>query len=192
MADARQFLLMWVVAGLALLFSVPAGATSVKALGLAEMTGQADRIFYGQCLETEEDLDENGIPSTYVRFQVSRGVKGVSTGDEILVKFHGVQERAMHVGEGERVVVPMRTAGLSSKAYRVGDDYLLFLYPESRLGFTSPIGAGQGRFEVLSDRSAVNPLGNRFLKDALHPTGGGAISLDRLINDVEALVVHGK
>jgi hypothetical protein len=154
------------------------------------MTREAGKVFYGKCLDVSVELDENNIPSTYARFQVVQGVKGTFDGEELLVKFHGAQREALKVREGESAIVPLKTMTLSSKAYLPGVDYLLFLYPESSLGFTSPIGGGQGRFEVLPDKSVLNHLGNRFLKDAHNPSEGGAVPLKQMLKDVSALVVH--
>ena len=35
--------------------------------------------------------------------------------------------------------------------YNVGEEIVLFLYPESKLGLTSPVGQGQGKFIVRND-----------------------------------------
>jgi hypothetical protein len=55
----------------------------------------------------------------------------------------------------------------STAEYQVGQELVLFLYPESQYGLTSPVGAGQGRFRVLRDASGgaliVNEAGNRGL-----------------------------
>lgn len=174
---------------LGLFFSLSLFATTVLPVGLHQMVDQADKIFYGRCLDTSSELDENGIPSTYAHFRVLEAIRGVQVDEEVLVKFHGVSDDSLHVGEGQASVVPFKTMTLSPKAYAKGSDYLLFLYPESRLGFTSPIGAGQGRFEVLPDQTVLNPLGNRFLKDTLHPGQGGAVPLRELLRDVQGLIL---
>jgi hypothetical protein len=53
-------------------------------------------------------------------------------------------------------------------AHRVGEEVLLFLYPESQYGFTSPVGAGQRKFvvgddPVLKQRVLVNSVDNAHL-----------------------------
>lgn len=51
--------------------------------------------------------------------------------------------------------------------YRKGGEVLLFLYPNSRYRFTSPVAGGQGRFRIVRDRQGraygVNGFQNRGL-----------------------------
>jgi hypothetical protein len=48
--------------------------------------------------------------------------------------------------------------------YNIGDEVVLFLYGESRLGFTSPVGLGQGKFSVRyfpnGEKKVVNENNN--------------------------------
>ncbi len=144
-----------------------AGAATVLPLSLDQLAAQADRIFVGRCESVTVALDERGVPATYARFQVEEGLKGVAGGGTILVKQFGDARTALKVAEGESAVVSPKTMTLAGAAYRPGASYLLFLYPESDRGFTSPVGGGQGRFEILSSGPsalAVNPLNNRFLE----------------------------
>ena len=149
-------------------FSPGVRAASVLPLSLDQLTRQAGQIFVGRCQDVETSLDEQGMPSTSVRFRVEQGLKGAESGATLLVKLYGIARAPLHVGEGESSIVSPKTMTLSAGGYRPGAEYLLFLYPESELGFTSPVGAGQGRFEISKDTStaalAANPLGNRFLR----------------------------
>src|SRR3989338_1480915 len=164
----------------------------VLPLDLSQMSRQAGRIFVARCHGVETDLDENGIPATFVRLTVLDGIKGVETGDELLVKEFGDSRGIPPVAEGQSAIVPMKGMSLVSGSYRPGSEYLLFLYPESSLGFTSPIGAGQGRFEVSEGgpagvvglKTVVNPLGNRFLR----ALGNGPVDLETMVNKVKGLV----
>jgi len=166
-----------------ILYSVPSSATMVLPLDLRQMTEQAGRIFVGRCDDLSQDLDENGIPATYAHLTVTQGIKGAQTGETILIKQFGVIRWPLDVREGEKAIVPMKTMTLSSGPYQPGADYLLFLYPESSLGFTSPVGAGQGRFAVITTAAvgaaalmttATNPLDNRFLGS--FPEGPAALN----------------
>ncbi|HEX5038479.1 MAG TPA: hypothetical protein VFX30_15095 [bacterium] len=166
-------------------------AASVLPLSLSQLTGQAGRIFVGTCVSLTTDLDENGIPATYARFAVSDGVKGAASGETILIKQFGTSRAPLKVGEGESAVVPMKTISLAASPYEAGKDYLLFLYPESDLGFTSPVGAGQGRFEIqspsqagLKTASAVNPLNNRFLETFRE----GPVALPEMVKKIKEMV----
>lgn len=190
---------------LAVIFSTffPLGTiwgTMVLPLDLPEMTRSAGKIFIGHCQEASLDLDENGMPATTVRFHVLKGLKGVGNGEDLLIKQYGVQREPLKVREGERAIVPMKSMTISGKGYEVGEDYLLFLYPESSLGFTSPVGGGQGKFQVFMEeeqgdaqaRIVLNPLGNRFLNGFSLPPEGGAIELNRMVERVERLMKYEK
>jgi hypothetical protein len=53
----------------------------------------------------------------------------------------------------------------AGERYRVGEQVLLFLYPNSRLGLTSPVGGAQGRFAIDEfSRVLPNPANNRHIK----------------------------
>jgi len=169
---------------LAFLFPfTPIWGTMVLPLNLKQMTKQAEKIFVGRCQESAVELDENGIPATYVRFQVLQPLKGVSEGETVLIKQYGVLKEPLQVREGEKAIVPLKSISLSPKGYRPGEEYLLFFYPESILGFTSPVGAGQGKFEVLTDKQGLkvvqNPASYRL-----------PVKFDRMIETVQKLVVH--
>jgi hypothetical protein len=77
----------------------------------------------------------------------------------------------------------------------------LFVHPESILGFTSPVGLGQGCFRVRSDEGAPmveNDVGNRNLgvpagaaRTLAAPSVADAtapLSLDAFVGRVRALV----
>jgi hypothetical protein len=166
--------------------------TMALPLNLSQMTEQAGTVFVGRCLESSPELDENRMPATLTRFEVLNGIKGVSTGEKILIKTYGVAKEPLDVREGEKAIVPLKSMTLSGGGFRPNEEYLLFLYPESRLGFTSPVGGGQGKFEILTGRQGeklvLNPFGNHFLKE--FPASGRPIQLEKAIETVQKLVVH--
>ena len=57
--------------------------------------------------------------------------------------------------------------------FREEEEVLLFLYGDSSSGFTSPVGLGQGKFTIFSDKNgksmAVNGFWNRNLFRKLSP-----------------------
>jgi hypothetical protein len=162
-------------------------ALTVLPFSLSQLSEQAGRIFVGRCESVETALDEHGWPSTYARFQVTEGLKGAATGGTVLVKQFGAAQKAISVGEGESAVVSPKTMTLSGGTYRPGAEYLLFLYPESDLGFTSPVGGGQGRFEIGGSGAsalAVNPLNNRFLKTLRE----GPVPLNEMVQAIREIV----
>ena len=142
---------------LALNASVPAHASQVRGIDLEQMTRRAARIFSGRCIETEVIFDPAlGRDVTVATFQVHRAVKGVA-GNTVTVRMDGAGGDA--------------PAGLP--AFQAGEDVILFLYGESAQGFSSPVGLGQGRFKVITDkqgrRLALNDFGNRNLLTGLRP-----------------------
>jgi hypothetical protein len=70
-----------------------------------------------------------GPASTMITFQVDRGIRGILTGQNLTIhEWAGLWDR------GER--------------YRVGEHLMLFLYPPSKLGLTSPVAGAMGRFAL--------------------------------------------
>lgn len=86
-------------------------------------------IFSGTVLKVEH-LRSAGFPGvTQMTFRVESAIRGARRGQTLLVR-----EWAGLWNSGER--------------YRPGERVLLFLYPESKLGLTSPVGGPSGRYEV--------------------------------------------
>ncbi|QQR80865.1 MAG: hypothetical protein IPJ69_01560 [Deltaproteobacteria bacterium] len=185
-----------------LFFASMAEATMVVPLNLSQMTDQSEKIFRGRCLDITTELDENQMPATYVRFQVLEGLKGVSEGETVLIKQYGSMQdpRAVlhsndRIRDGEKIIVPMKSLSLSANSYELGKEYLLFYYPESSLGFTSPVGGGQGLFDISVDshgqKRVVNPLNNQFLKEVKRLKGvEGATNLGEIETTIQSLVLQ--
>lgn len=74
--------------------------------------------------------------STAITFQVEHAIRGTSTGQSLTI-----HEWAGLWTNGER--------------YRVGQRVLLFLYSPSKLGLTSPVAGGMGRFAMDSQGQVV-------------------------------------
>lgn len=137
-----------------LLFTSSSWATMVLPLHWSQMTRQASQIFVGLCTETSEELDESDLPATYVRFRVSNGIKGSTTGEDVLIKQFGVERDSLPaLREGDSAIVSTKSMKLPGGGFRKGTQYLLFLYPESSMGFTSAVGGGQGQFEIQGEAS---------------------------------------
>lgn len=95
-------------------------------------------IFYGRCKDVKVATDERGLTSTIVTYEVFRGSKGVDP-KEVTFKVFGSAS-----GMTGRVST-IRGMPL----FYVGREDVLFLYKESELGFTSPIGFWQGALPVI-------------------------------------------
>jgi hypothetical protein len=76
--------------------------------------------------------------------------------ETVAITFH-VEQAIRGSASGEKLTISQwMGAWTSGQRYRVGERVLLFLYPPSKLGLTSTIGGGLGRF-------AVDPAGHVLL-----------------------------
>ncbi|MGA7217935.1 MAG: hypothetical protein WBX38_06450 [Candidatus Sulfotelmatobacter sp.] len=118
-----------------------AHANSFETLLFRQVTRSAGLIFSGQVVSIEQVKSTAGINSgsTAVTFHVEHAIRGTSAGKNLTIReWAGLSDR------GER--------------YRVGERVFLFLYPPSKLGLTSPVAGGAGRFAVNSrDEIAMSP-----------------------------------
>jgi len=124
---------------LILLLQAPAHGAVLKELNLAQLCGQASTIFSGVCIERGTD-DPSVLSFT---FKVLHMIKGQPS-DTITVRMH------------KKAAVIAR-----APVYTVGEEVILFLYPESTEGFTSPVGFGQGRFLVSLDAAGEKVVANQ-------------------------------
>jgi hypothetical protein len=91
----------------------------------------SDRIFSGTVLQVEHrnPASSSALATTRIVFRVDEGIRNVRRGQTV-----EINEWAGLWQSGER--------------YHPGERVLLFLYPPSRLGLTSPVGNRAGRFPV--------------------------------------------
>lgn len=159
-------------------------------LNLDALAETADRVFVGTCIGIK-DIKKDKLAKVHVvkyTFQISEGIKGVDGKTEINFK----QWKAT-----------TREAG-----YKIGEKYVLFLYPNSRLGLTSPVGFLQGQFNINTDSIShrefvINKLGNKGLYKNLkaqstdehyhsHPGEGTSeatlIERDEFVKNLKAIV----
>jgi len=157
MAICSRFLARVGAAALVIGAALPAGAASLRPVNLPEMVERSNRIFVGRAVDEWTGRDERGLPATVTTFEVSRTLRGGPL-SSVKVKQLGVTS--------------VQPDGLATwieglPRYRRGAEYLLFLAPDSRIGFTSPVGAFQGAFEIrTADRgrkAALNGLNNANL-----------------------------
>lgn len=133
-----------------------AHATSVRSLNLDELTERAGKIFAGRCVQISSADDAAlGQPVTTATFAVDRAVKGVA-GRSVTIRFLG-----------------------GDPTFAVGEEVVLFLYEESALGLTSPVGLGQGKLAIKRDKLGtpivVPPFAGSFLRN-LEPATRTALS----------------
>lgn len=89
----------------------------------------AGMIFSGTVLKVEH-MRSAGFPGvTQITFRVESAVRGLRRGQSLTIReWEGLWD------SGER--------------YRTGERVVLFLYPPSKLGLTSPVGGALGRYEI--------------------------------------------
>ena len=140
-------------------------------LNLEEITSASDRIFTGICTSIEEieDDPESKLPVFKYTFKIIEAIKGLQGKEEVTFK---------------QWKPTARNAG-----YDVGEKYVLFLYPNSERGLTSPVGFLQGQFNVEKKgfirRSEVvrNKLNNKGLNRNFRTQKKVEIKEDQYIND---------
>jgi hypothetical protein len=131
-----------------------AGAVQVLPVNLEGLVEKAGLIFEGTCLSVDYRTDEQGLLSTYTTFTVHQLWKGPLSQTLTIKTYGGIK------GSLKAVIPGMPT-------FRPGETVLLFLHPASEIGFTSPVGMGQGRFKIFTApdgrKKAVNDDNNRHL-----------------------------
>jgi hypothetical protein len=101
------------------------------------VTQNSGYIFAGTVKAVERVAPKrNGVATVQINFHVDEGMRGVRTGQMLTIR---------------------EWAGLwqSGERYRPGERVLLFLYPPSKLGLTSPVRGPMGRFRIGPDGQIV-------------------------------------
>lgn len=118
--------------------SLQAAATSVLPVSLQRMAQTAEMIFHGTAIGNEVRLDQaSGRVATYTSFKVIEVIKG-NPGATHTIKQIGGQLPGSNV----RLMIH------GVPRFDVGEEYVIFLPKASSLGFASPIGLSQGKFDI--------------------------------------------
>jgi hypothetical protein len=134
---SRAFLLALAFASLAASLATPLAA-QVRAINLAEMARSTGVAFVGTVAERHSGLDENGDIVTWTTFRVEQPIGFVATPLVTVKQLGGTANGLSHY--------------LSHMRYFQPDERVLVMfYPTSSIGFTSPIGLGQGVWSVSGD-----------------------------------------
>ena len=139
-------------------------------LNLEEIIEAAGLIFSGVCTNVEniENDPEANLPVYKYTFKVTDAIKG--TGNREFITFKQWQATSKDAG------------------YNIGEKYVLFLYPESKLGLTSPVGFLQGQFNVeirgflLKKEVVKNKISNKGLSRNLRSQKSVEIKEDGYLN----------
>jgi hypothetical protein len=128
------------------------------------MTAHAGTIVAGRivALRSGSHPQYHNIGALYVTVQVSETLKGSPTDRFTFMQFAG---RAASSGPSGRVSMAQTLPEMPG--YRVGEEVVLFLYPASSAGFTSPVGGEQGKFVIQrptgQPATVISDGGNRLL-----------------------------
>jgi hypothetical protein len=121
-----------------LLCSLQAAATSVLPVSLQRMATTAAIIFHGTAISNEVKLDQaSGRVATYTTFKVNEVIKG-DPGTTHTIKQIGGQLPGSNVRQLIHGV----------PQFAVSQEYVIFLPKASSMGFSSPIGLSQGKFDI--------------------------------------------
>lgn len=143
------------------ILGAPAGAASVRLLALDEIIDGAALSFEGKCVENRTERDSNGFIVTYTTFAVKESLKGEVGTTHTIKQIGGVL-----ASEG----ISYKVDGVPS--FAVGQDYVLFLHGVSKIGFSSPVGLGQGRFMIQRDETGVKVTNGRDFRSMTAGTDG--------------------
>ena len=140
----------WIVCCVMLSSVVPLSsqASSMLPTTPQELVTLAGKAFVGTCESVVQRIDQRGLSIYEVRYRVQRMMKGAP---QARVIFRVVTSM---LGDGE-------LAG-AAQPFTVGSQDVLFLYPESAWGYTSPVAGAQGRFHITHDATGQAIVRNPF------------------------------
>lgn len=175
----------FLLAVLTLLLPIYHAPAQVRQVPLTEMISSSGTIFAGRVLEVEGKKDARGDIVTVTTFRVETPIRGVLPGTVTITQYGGVSE------EGSMVLAHMRY-------FTEGERVLVLLYPESELGFTSPIGMGQGVWTVNERDEVVGladylftDIGGLMRQQKIVRTSDGRMPLASMVELIRTLTLGG-
>ena len=142
-------------AWLAVSAALPAFATSVLPLDLGQVIDQSAVAFQGTVVDNRSGRDpQTGMLVTMTTFRVDDVLKGNVPGT-YTVKQIG----------GEDSTTGMRFKAMGVPTFTVGQSYVVFMAGVSSAGFSSPIGLGQGRFQILDGEAGPEVENGRDFRE---------------------------
>ena len=181
------YILAWAILGLALSTATMAqDATSpfIKnhrliadpiPLNLEQITHFADRVFAGTSVKTVEKLDpKTNIPVIEYTFKITEVIK----------------DSRNKINNKKQITFRQWKPITEEANFPSGKRYIVFLNPDSKIGFTSPVGLWQGQFEIEEQKIngektlfVKNRFSNRGLARNLKTQKKIFIEGDRALND---------
>lgn len=162
----------------ATLFSISASALSVLPLELDDIIDQSTVAFEGTCVANRSEIEPGSrLIVTYATFAVKAMLKGTVPASYTVKQVGGAP-----ISGG--LLLP------SATAYEVGQSYVLFMTGASKAGFSSPVGVGQGKFDIQEFDGTKRATNGRVLRvspgDAAKSADGAALE-PRVQFDVDDL-----
>ncbi len=158
-------------------FSAPAGPhvpvlprplpSSPADFGFANLARHSGTIFAGTVVSITRTppAREQAAATVAVTFQVERALRGANAGELTIHEWAGLWTGAPR--------------------YRPGDHLLMFFYPPSKLGLTSPVGGELGRFAIdPAGDVALSPLHRQAFRSEIAPPGKSSVPLTQFIHAV--------
>ncbi len=126
----RSYALVLLLVAASAEMSLGASRPAIQSPGLRQIVRNSALIFAGTVLTVQQGRDDANSPgTTSITFRVQEAIRGVHRGQIIKVR-----EWAGLWQVGER--------------YQPGEHVMLFLYPASKLGLTSPVGGQSGHLQI--------------------------------------------
>lgn len=184
--------------GLILLAATSAQADSLHSRqNIVDLIEYSEIILRGNVVEVTDGIDENRLPYTQVRVQVTETIRGTAAGEYTFRQFGLIAPRNMGDGRINFNVTPASWA-----TYKTGEDVILFLYTAaSASGLRTTVGLNQGKFklhvggamsqsdnvglfqDVAVDQSLLNDNDKRLMA-----TKKGAVNADSFLSFVRRAV----
>lgn len=170
MAVRRRTMVVCLLGGALVCAAGGAHASSIMPASPEELTEMAGQIFHGTCEQAAVKQDARGFQVTEVTYRVHRIIKGdpVDT-------------------------VTFRVVGAEVNRFVSGAADVIFLYPASDWGYTSPVAGPYGQFRVYHTIEGAAVVRNPFAApgaSAEKSTGSApaVISPDTLLDQISTLI----
>jgi hypothetical protein len=151
--SSRRSGLLTVLGLIAVGAALPAPAQAVgQRLDLATMTERAGTIVSGRVTEIRSGCHPKypNVGALFITLKVNEMIKGAPAQTITFMQFSG------RATQSSTKPISMARSLPHMPMFRVGEEIVLFLYPPSSVGFTSPVGGEQGKFIV--HRSPGQPV----------------------------------
>jgi len=138
----RQYITGLIGLFLGILLLSTANATSLVPVDLTHLHQNSQRIVYAECIDNKVEMDTrmNNTVVTYTTFSIMQTIKGAAS-QTITIKQIG--------GKMPDNSMSLTIPGVPE--FKLNEKYVLFLPKASHLGFSSPIGLGQGSFHAYKN-----------------------------------------